>query len=63
MLVVAIVAVVLVVSPGFYAMYRSKPNRFRLSASLLKLVSVSIEVDSDDGRGELPPARGVGGPE
>jgi hypothetical protein len=56
--VLVIVVVVLAVSGlVFYAMLRSKPSRLKLSASLLKLASFSIEVESDSGRqdGELPP--------
>lgn len=54
MLAAVIITVVLIAGIVFYAMYRSKPSRLKLSASLLKLFSVSIEVESDD-RGELPP--------
>jgi hypothetical protein len=45
----------------FYVVHRSKPGRFRLSATLLKLVSITIEVDGQDGPKELPenqPGRG-----
>ena len=38
----------------FYVVHRSKPGRFRLSATLLKLVSISIEVDAQDKPNELP---------
>jgi hypothetical protein len=51
---VIIICVVLVAGLVFYAMHRSKPSRLRLNASLLKLFSISIEVESDDRRGELP---------
>jgi hypothetical protein len=53
----AIVAVLAVSGLAFYAMHRSKPRRLKLSASLLKLASFSIEVESQDSRqgGELPP--------
>ena len=37
----------------FYVVSRSKPGRFRLSATLLKLVSINIEVDAQDKPGEL----------
>jgi hypothetical protein len=47
-----------IVGLAFYAMHRSKPGRFKLSANLLKLFSLSIEVESDDHRGELPPGSG-----
>ena len=40
------------------ALYRSKPSRIKLGASLLKLFMVSIEVESDDRHGELPPGDG-----
>jgi hypothetical protein len=38
----------------FYVVRRSKPGRFRLSATLLKLVSINIEVDAQDKPDELP---------
>jgi len=38
----------------FYVVRRSKPGRFRLSATLLKLVSISIEVDAEEKPKELP---------
>jgi len=38
----------------FYVVRRSKPGRFRLSATLLKLVSISIEVDAQDKPDEQP---------
>ncbi len=38
----------------FYVVRRIKPGRFRLSATLLKLVSISIEVDAQDWPDELP---------
>jgi hypothetical protein len=38
----------------FYVVHRSKPGRFRLSATLLKLVSINIEVDAQDKPRELP---------
>ena len=41
----------------FYVVRRSKPGRFRLSATLLKLVSISIEVDAEDKPKELPAAQ------
>lgn len=55
MLVVVILTVLLVAGLVFYAMYRSKPSRLRLSVALLRWFSVTIEVESDDRRGELPP--------
>ena len=39
----------------FYVVRRSKPGRFRLTATLLKLVSINIEVDAQDKPDELPP--------
>lgn len=46
----------------FYVVRRSKPGRFRLSATLLKLVSINIEVDAQDKPGELPGKQpGAGG--
>jgi hypothetical protein len=38
----------------FYVVRRSKPGRFRLIATLLKLVSINIEVDAQDKPDELP---------
>jgi hypothetical protein len=54
--IMAIVVVLTVAVLALYAMHRSKPSRLKLSASLLKLVSFSLEVESQDGRqgGELP---------
>jgi hypothetical protein len=49
-LAAVILTVILVAGLVFYAMHRSKPSRLRLSASLLKLVSFSIEVESQDER-------------
>jgi hypothetical protein len=56
-MVMIIVVVLAVSSLAFYAMHRSKPSRLKLTASLLKLASFSIEVESKDERrgGELPP--------
>lgn len=39
----------------FYVVRRSKLRRFRLSVTLLKLVSVNIEVDAQGEPGQLPP--------
>lgn len=51
MLALVIIVVILAVSGlAFYAMHRSKPSRLKLSASLLKLASFSIEVESREGR-------------
>ena len=38
----------------FYVVRSSKPSRFRLSAKVLKLLDISIEVDGRDGPEELP---------
>lgn len=51
-----IISIVLIAALVFYAMHRSKPSSLKLSASLLKLFSVSIEVESDDHRKKLPPS-------
>ena len=48
------VVVLPVVALAFYVVHRSKPGRFRLSATLLKLVSITIEVDAEDKPGKLP---------
>jgi hypothetical protein len=48
--VLTCVALVLIAGLAFYAMYRSKPSRLKLSATLLKLASFSIEVESQDER-------------
>jgi hypothetical protein len=39
----------------FYVVQRSKPRRFKLSATLLKLVSIHIEVDAQDESDKMPP--------
>jgi len=51
-----IICIVLVAALIFYAMYRSKPGRLKLSATLLKLASFTIEVEALDERTqrELP---------
>lgn len=41
----------------FYVVRRTKPSRFRLSATLLKLVSLTIEVDGQD-KPDQPPLPG-----
>ena len=38
----------------FYVVRTSKPSQFRLSAKVLKLLDISIEIDSQDRPGELP---------
>ena len=38
----------------FYVVRLSKPRRFRLSAKVLKLLDITIEVDGQDGPKELP---------
>ena len=59
-MVVIVVVVLAVTSLALYAMHRSKPSRLKLTASLLKLASFTIEVESDDRRDgdELPSAEG-----
>jgi hypothetical protein len=62
-LVITCVALVLITGLAFYAMHRSKPSRLKLSATLLKLASFSIEVESVDerpGRELAPKADDVG---
>jgi hypothetical protein len=55
--------VVLPVLLGFYVVHRSKPGRFRLSAKVLKLLDISIEVDAQDKPKELPlPQRSTAAP-
>jgi hypothetical protein len=60
MLALVVIVVVLAVSGlALYAMHRSKPSRLKLTASLLKLASFSIEIESDDHRDRtkrLPPS-------
>jgi hypothetical protein len=60
--ILAIVIILAASGLALYAMYRSKPSRLKLTASLLKLASFSIEVESQDGRryGELPRGRHSG---
>lgn len=57
MLAVLLVCIVVLPVLGlvFYVVHRIKPGRFRLSATLLKLVSISIEVDAQDKPDEQPP--------
>jgi len=54
--VLAVIIVCIVFLPiaglALYAMRRSKPSRLKLSATLLKLFSFSIEVESRDDRAE-----------
>jgi hypothetical protein len=38
----------------FYVVRLSKPRRFRLSAKVLRLLDITIEVDGQDGPKELP---------
>jgi hypothetical protein len=42
----------------FYVVQTSRPGRFRLTATLLKLVSINIEVDAQDKPGELSASPG-----
>jgi hypothetical protein len=50
--VLAVVIVVLIAALVFYAMRRSKPLRLKLTATVLKLASFSIEVEAQDERPE-----------
>ena len=56
MLAVVLTCVVLIAALVFYAMHRAKPSRLKLSATLLKFASFSIEVEAQDERvaRELP---------
>ena len=38
----------------FFVVRLSKPRRFRLSAKVLKLLDITIEVDGQDGPKQLP---------
>jgi hypothetical protein len=38
----------------FFVVSRTKPGRFKLGATFLKLVSIYIEVDAQDKPNELP---------
>ena len=64
MLAVIITCIVLlpIIGLAFYAMHRSKLGRFKISATLLKFLSFSIEVESDDHQGEPRSVRGDGRP-
>jgi len=53
-MVVIIVVILAVSGLALYAMHRSRPSRLKLSASLLKLASFTIEVESDRQNIELP---------
>lgn len=55
-LAVILTCFVLIAGLAFYAMHRAKPGRFKLSATLLKFASFSIEVEAQDERAgrELP---------
>ncbi len=53
---ITVIMAALIAGLAFYAMHRSKPSSLKLSASLLKLVSFSLEVESDDRRKEVPPS-------
>ena len=48
-MIVIIVVVLAVSCLALHAMHWSKPSRLKLTASLLKLASFSIEVESQDG--------------
>jgi hypothetical protein len=57
MLAIVLTCVVLIAALVFYAMCRSKPLRLKVSATVLKVASFSIEVEAQDDRTgrELPP--------
>ncbi len=38
----------------FYVVHRNKPGRFRLTAKVLRLLDITIEVDARDRPKELP---------
>jgi hypothetical protein len=48
------VVVLPVLALVFYVVRTSRPVHFRLSATLLKLVTINIEADAPDKPGELP---------
>lgn len=50
MLALGIVCIIVlpVLALVFYVVTRSRPTRFRINATVLKLVSFNIEVDSQD---------------
>ena len=48
--IIVIVVILAVSGLALYAMHRSKPSRLKLTASILKLVSFSIEIESQDER-------------
>jgi hypothetical protein len=51
---VAAFVVLAMLALAAYMVRSSKPGRFRLSAKLLKVLDISIEVDAQDGPKELP---------
>jgi hypothetical protein len=53
-LITCIVVVLAVFMLVAYVVHRSTPRRFRLSAKVLKLLDISIEVDTQDKPKELP---------
>lgn len=55
MLAVVTIISVLVAGLVFYALYRSRLTRFRLAFSVLRLIWINIEVESDRPCDELPP--------
>ena len=52
-LVITFIVVLPVLALVFYVVSRTKPGRFKLSVTLLKLMSISIEVDAQDKPEEL----------
>lgn len=59
MLTIAIVGTVVlpVLLLVFYVVQRSRPRRFKINATLLKFISINIEIDAQDEVGE--PAGGL----
>jgi hypothetical protein len=48
LVVVCAVVALALIALVFYVVRRSRPGRFRLSATLLKLVSINVEVEAQD---------------
>lgn len=53
-LVIICIVILPVLALVFYVVHKSKPGRFRLSATLMKLISINIEVDAAEPT-KLPP--------
>lgn len=52
--ILSCIVILAVLALVFYVVRSSKPGRFRLSAKLLKVLDISIEVDAQDEPKELP---------